>query len=482
MKIVAILASVAFVITLAVNIFHKDQRVFNSEPYSTKLIKKADMFSNHFTKGANEEWASMPVGTAAAGTPVKVMEGYSKWYRISLPNGTMGWVQEENLQPSEGGLIRRASNKTVGVWATPEKKKGNLVTDVGGREWVTRLGHTSVKQSRGNWGFTKIKTSDGKVGWIDDYDIERVGWKQPRLIDKKIWRFDKSSFVSDWQGKPVEDFIKKFSEPDAIQNDKGNKIYTFNNIFLYDGDRKEIGIKAITKAGNIEEIGRTSRVTKWIGYFPLTGALRSSFVMNRFWDFFDLKAHSWRDKYGDQISEKYFSLPKWASIVLLILFIAMFLALFYVVLYVPYFVVQKIAYRISLNRKLKNGIILTIAGTGGAVLGYIYFMFIAVNIGVIHNWFIIFLLFAIGMTYGFIGKWKSDLLYNRCVQCRYWSGTDNGSDLVSRTHRTLTTTHSDGHRTREKGTQEVWLDHRLCANKQCGYAWDVVRTFWSGWH
>ncbi|MCB9090189.1 MAG: SH3 domain-containing protein [Calditrichae bacterium] len=484
MKVIVIAALIAAMLTFANNFFQKDERIFDAEPYPTKLIHKTDLFSNHFDQGTHEEWASISIGTAAAGTPVKVMEpGRLQWYKIQLADGTMGWVPEENLQASKEGLIRRARNKHVHLWDNLDFRNRKTIKEVNGREWVTRLETASPKLSRGGtpMHFSRIRTEDGTSGWVDDYDIERVGWKQPRLIDRQEWRFNKSAFLADWQGKPVDEFIQKFAEPAAIQHNNGRDIYFFNNIFLYDGDRKEMGIQAIARSGVIEEIGRTGRVTKWIGYFPLSEALRIPFVINHIWGIFDLAHNDSYDNYGDAISRDLFDMPGWAKFIIAIVFIGIFLALFYIILYVPYFVTEKIAYRISLNRKLNNGIIGTIGTVGAIVLGYLYFVFVNVNIGVFNNWFLLHFLFALGMTVGFIGKWRNDLLYQRCQRCRYWSGTDNGSDLVSRTHKTLTTTYSSGRKTVDHGTAETWIDHRLCANNQCGFSWDVVRNYFSGW-
>ena len=44
-----------------------------------------------------------------------------------------------------------------------------------------------------------------------------------------------------------------------------------------------------------------------------------------------------------------------------------------------------------------------------------------------------------------------------------------------------TTTYSSGRKTVDHGTAETWIDHRLCANNQCGFSWDVVRNYFSGW-
>ncbi len=483
MRSVIIAGSLALILTLAVNFVQKDGRVFNSEPYASKLTKSAELYSNYFRTAVREDRSSTLVGKAPAGTPVKVMEEYNHWFKISLPSGNMGWIDEDNLAFSPGALTKHYHNALCALYDKPDTRNGKLLKKINSREWLIRLEHKTIKtpRSTNSVDYSKVKAADGTTGWIKEYHLERVGWEQPRLIKRRDWHFDKNAFISHWKGKSIEDFIAKFSEPSGIKNDKATKTYFFNNIILFDAEHKETGIQATAKDGIIEDFNRTGRTVKWIGYFPLSDVLRSSFVMNGLWGIFDLTSHKSYDKYGDELSKELFNLPKWASIILLILFMIAFLALFYLIMYVPYFVAHKIAYHYSLNRSLANKIILTIAAICSLVLGYLYFVFTNVNIGVFNNWFLLHFLFAVGMTIGFISKWRSDLLYVRCAKCRFWSGTDNGSDLVSRTDKTLTTTYADGHKTRDKGVEEVWIDHRLCANEECGFAWDIRRTWFSGW-
>jgi len=482
MKIVIILSIIAAILTGIVNIFQFDERVFNSEPFMSSLIKDTEIYSYPSLKGSTDEWSSVPIGQALAGSRVNVLENHFSWYKILLNNGTMGWVKETNLQASKGALTKHYNNPLCALFDKPDAREGKVLKRIDKREYLTILEHKNVRQSPTNIvPYSKVKAADGTIGWIKDYHLERIGWKQPRLINRRNWRFSKASFISDWQGRDISDFINKFSEPSAIKMIDKGKIYFFNNIYLYDGTRKEMGLQAKTTDGKIESFDRTGRITKWIGYFPFSETLRSSILMNNFWDIFDLAGHKSYDKYGDAVKKTLFEMSTWVRVLILIVVSATFLALFYLILYLPYFITHKIAYHYSLNRKLANKIILFIAASGAIVLGYFYFVFINVNIGVFNNWFLLHFLFALGMTIGFIGKWRTDLLYKRCAQCRDWSGVSNGSEKIGSIEKTLVTTYSDGHKTTEKGVEEHWIDHRICTNQDCGLTWDVYRTFWSGW-
>lgn len=484
MKFVFGAGLLTLLLTVASFLFTSDERVFNGDPFPSRLIRKAELYSNHFRADTRENWTSMAIGTAPAGTAVSVMEeGPSQWYKIQLPDGTMGWVEESALQPSDGGLIRSPQHRSVHLWDSLDKAGRTIVAEVPGRDWVTRIDHAGARHGSGGTEVTysRVRTADGAVGWVYDWDVERIGWKQPRLIDRREWRFNKAGFVADWTGKPIAAFLDAFAEAAARVRRNGADVYYFNNIFLYDGDRKEMGIQAVTRDGVIESFERSGRITKWIGLFPLSETLRMPVIMNGIWDILDLGANHSYDAFGDRTAAIDLDLPTWASVAIAVLFAGFYLAMIYLILFVPFWVSNGIAWRISQNRNLANGVILTIAAATGLVLSYLYFVFTNVNIGLFNNWFVLHVLFVVGMTLGFLGKWRGDLMYRRCAQCRYWSGTDNGSDLLSRTHQTLTTTYNTGRKTVDKGTQEVWVDHRLCENPQCGNRWDVIRTFFTGW-
>ncbi|MCD6233792.1 MAG: hypothetical protein DRP86_03225 [Candidatus Neomarinimicrobiota bacterium] len=470
----------AVIITFLVNVFQKDRRIYEAEPYASVIIEDADLMSNHRWRGASDDWVSRVVGQVSAGTPVQVMEGHSEWYKILMDDGTMGWIHENHLKPSEKVLVREVESRTIDIWDKPETAGHKVIGEVRGRKWVTRLEESPKALNK--QAFTRIRTEDGKEGWVFSYDLERIGWKQPRLIQRDEWRYNKKRIVKRWTGRPVEKFIGRYSEPHAIMIDDGRKIYFFNNLYLFNGHRKEIGTQVITENGNIQDFHYSARPGQLIGRFPLSATLRFPIIMNNLWHVFDLSYHKSYNRFGDRLSETIYNPPRWLSWILVILVVISFISLFYIILFVPYYISNKIAFSVSLNQKLANKIILLVAAISGIILGYIYFVFINVNIGTFNNHFFIHFLFVLGMTIGFISKWKSDLLYNRCSKCRNWSGSDAGSELVDKSEHTLTTTYSSGNKTVEHGTKEVWLDHRLCTNQECGHFWSIVRTRWSGWH
>ncbi|RLC57865.1 MAG: hypothetical protein DRH89_02515 [Candidatus Cloacimonadota bacterium] len=481
MKIVKILAIIGFVLTLVINIFQYDKTVYGTDPYLSKLVKDAEIYSNHSTQTTSDKRVSLLVTNAKAGTSVHILENYFAWCKIQLPDGTMGWTDEKNLQIPDDALCRHTNNALCGLYDQPDARNGKQLLRLKKRTYLTILDHKTVTKARGyETGFTKVKAPDGTIGWIKDYHIERAGWKQPRRIKRKEWRYNKNSFINKWTGKDIEKFTKKFAEPSAIKNDNGKKIYYFNNIFLYDRNRVELGLKLTVVNNEIENINRSHRIKKWIGSFPLSSFLRSPLLNNNFWYFLSLAASQSYDKFGDKVKAKY-QPNGWLRWVIVIVVGSALLSFFFMLVYLPYYLWDKATFRASEDKTKANNTILMIAVLGAIVLGYLWFVFLNVNFNAFNNYFLLHILFCLGMTTGFISKWNSDLMYNRCTRCRFWSGTHDYSELLGVTESTQTTTYSDGSKKREKGKTEHWRDHRYCNRQECGHKWYIDRNFWSGW-
>ncbi|HEY9115732.1 MAG TPA: SH3 domain-containing protein [Bacteroidales bacterium] len=472
----AILAALALILIVLNIVTSSDKRNFDAEPYNTQLINQAELYSNSRLPGQTDKMASVLVGSAPAGTKIEVLEpGILDFYKVMLPDGTMGWVEGKNIKQSETVMVKYISDAACGLWDAPNYVKGKQIRRISEREMLTII--DGPEQVNNTLAFYKVKDKNDTIGWINESYLSPMGWEVPRFVDRKTWRYKKDSFEEDWIGKPVGEFIEKFAEPGAIKNESGKKTYYFNNIYLYKDDHKYIGQQLVTQNGIIEEVKYSGTDTKWTGYFPLSNELRSNFFMNTIWDLANFRDYERLDKYGDSKATQFDS--KWVRILVAILFIILILSLFYIILYIPYFVTDKTASRLSLNPKLSNSIIKTIVLVGTAVLGYLWFVFISVNIGVFNEYFLIFMLFSLGMAMGLIGMWSSSLLYNRCRKCHLWTGSDNGSEMVAAYDHTRTSTGSSGYSKSEHGRSEIWIDHRLCTN--CGFMWDIRRRFWSGW-
>lgn len=481
-NIVRILAIAGAILSLIINIFHFDRTKYNADPYETRLIKQAELYSNHSRATKGDKRVSVYLGVANAGTPAKVMESHFDWIKIQLPDGTMGWTNEMNIPLPAQALCRHTRNPLCGIYDKPDTKNGTQLKRLKKRTMLTVLEHYEDTSRPGyTYGFTKVRAKDGTEGWIKDYHIERVGWELPRRIKRTNKRYEKVPFIKKWTGKPIEKFIKKFAEPSGIKWEEGKKIYYFNTIYLYDRDRVEIGMQIPVQDDTIEAINRTHRITKWIGKFPLSATLRSPLLMNTIWTVFSYGESKSYDKYGDTGGDSGFKKRGIFSWIIAIAAMAALLAMFYVIVAFPYTMMHKIAWRYSLDTSHSNNTVLMLASAGGIVFGYIFFVFLNVNLQAFNNYFLLHFLFSLGMTIGFINKWRSDLMYNRCQKCRYWSGTHDRSELLGVTESTRTTTHSDGHKTRDKGTTEHWRDFQYCNRPECGYRWYIDRTWWSGW-
>ncbi len=481
-KIVRILAITGAVLTLIINIFQYDHTKYNADPYETRLIKQTDLFSNHSNATKGEKRVSIYLGKAEAGTPVEVLESYFEWIKVQLPDGTMGWTSEMNIPLPPQALSRHTKNPLCGIYDQPDTRKGKQLKRLKKRTLLTVLEHYEDTSIRGyTYGFTKVRAKDGTEGWMKDYHIERVGWKQPRRIKRHVRRYEKKPFLKKWTGKSIEKFVKKFAEPSGIKLEEGKKIYYFNNIFLYDGDRVEIGMQVTVADDKIEAINRSHRITKWIGKFPLSSTLRSPLLMNIFWNIFSYGESKSYNKFGDTTGESGFKQHGVFSWIIAIIAAAAFLSMFYVIVAFPYTMMHKVAWRYSQDTSHSNNAVLTVVWVGAVVFGYLFFVFLNVNLQAFNNYFLLHFLFSLGMTTGFINKWRSDLMYHRCRKCRYWSGTHDRSELLGVTESTRTTTYSDGRRSKDKGTTEHWRDFQYCNRPECGYRWYIDRTWWSGW-
>ena len=482
MKILRILALIGFAITLFANLFNIDKTKYNAEPYPSRLVNDVTLYSGPSTKTASEKRVSVVVTEAKAGTPVQIMEAYHSWCKVQLPSGEMGWTEEANLQIPSHALTRNPTDPGCGLYETPDYREGKQLIRFKKRSYLQILEHKTVKPAVGRETlYAKAKAPDGTIGWIRKNNFETAGWEQPRRIKRKDWRYEKNPFIKKWTGKDIDKLIKKYAEPTAIGKENGKLIYYFNNLFLYEKDRVEMGLQMKTADGKIEEISRSHRIVKWIGKFPLSAALRSSFIMNNFWDFFSFGELNSYDKYGDKVNEQKIKRGTWYWWIIVIILGSALLSMFYVIVALPYMIMDKVAYHFSLDKSKSNGTILMIAATGAIVLGYLYFVLMNTNFGAYNNWFLLHFLFCLGLTTGFISKWRGDLMYKRCQRCRFWSGTHDRSELIGATETTHTTTYSSGRKEVEKGTTEYWVDYQYCNRTECGYRWTVRRTVWSGW-
>lgn len=482
MKIFRILVIIGFAITLFTNLFHTDKRKYNANPYPSSLINDVFLHSYPSYKSANEKRVSVEVANANAGTQVQVLETDHSWAKIKLPSGEMGWTERTNLQLPTAALTRYHNDPGSGLYETPDYKEGKQIKRFKKRTYLQILEYKTVKPERGTETlYARAKAPDGTTGWIRSYNIELIGWEQPRLIKRNDWRYEKDPFIKKWNGKEFDKFEKKFSEPSATAIEDGKAIHYFNNIYLYDKDRVEMGMKITVEEGKIVDITRSHRITKWIGKFPLSTALRSSFIMNNFWNFFSFSELRSYDKYGDEVKGTNIKTGTWYWWILVIILGSTILSMFYVLVAAPYLIMDKVAYHFSLDKSKSNKLILMIASLGAIVSGYLYFVFLNTNFGAYNNWFLLHFLFSLGLLTGFISKWRGDLMYKRCQRCRFWSGTNDRSELIGATETTQTTTYSSGRKDVEKGTTEYWVDYQYCNRTECGYHWTIRRTVWSGW-
>jgi len=85
------LAALALILIVLNVVTRSDKRNFDTEPFKTQLINKAELYSYSHLPGQTDKMASVLVGSAPAGTKIEVLEpGILNFYKVMLPDGTIG--------------------------------------------------------------------------------------------------------------------------------------------------------------------------------------------------------------------------------------------------------------------------------------------------------------------------------------------------------------------------------------------------------
>ncbi|MBN2236634.1 MAG: hypothetical protein JW729_03690 [Bacteroidales bacterium] len=448
---------------------------------TAKIAKETKVYSTLAlqTSEYNKKYNSEIVGTAYPGQNILILEtgGWEK-YKIQLPDGTMGWIDAQYIAPEKHTFIKingTSTNRHIAsnIGAVGANRK--IVKEVNEKTAVTRLEEVSQEGARGSiidW--TRVRTEDGIEGWIMSDYLYRIVQDTPRIVARKDWQYGLKSFNKSWVGEPISDFWQKYKEPSGIALKDGKTIQYFNNIYLFEGPVKYFGTRVYVKDGLIESIDGGGRKTNWIGYLPLSSALRIDFLANYI--------GNWQttiiDEDNPEAETKQLSdyMPEWLSYVVMVLIFLTFLAILYFILKLPYYILNRFLFKVSLDRKLYNGRILTYAIIGTLLVGYPYYVLVTVHIYPFNDFFWITSLFSLGMLFGNFSKWRNDLDYNRCnaSTCHRWTGTDNGTEFLGGNTVTQRVRFSDGSSETNRQTTRKYRDYRLCS--ACGHEWSIVRT------
>lgn len=446
-----------------------------------KIGKSGKVYSNFTAEWgkSNTKNFSEEVGDIVPGQPVTVME-FDGWdrYKVQLPDGTMGWLDGEYLEPSKHTFVKHTAPSTNRHIASNRGAIGaarKIVKEVNKKTAVTRLEEIpDPERSANSIDWTKVRTDDGIEGWIMSNYLYPVIMDPVRYINRKEWHYGMDSFKKKWIDEPLEKFEKKYKEPSGIKISDRQKICYFNNIYLFKDTKEYYSIRVHAIDGVIKDIDAATRRTSWVGYMPLSSLLRINVLANYLgnWQYileddtdlnkesFDMKDH----------------LPSWLYWIVVLLIFLLMLAILFFVLKVPYYIVNKWTYKQSLNRDLFNRRIMTYAVLGSVILGYTYYVLMVANFFPFNKYFFITTLFCLGMILGNISKWRNDLDYNRCNRegCHQWTGQDNGTEFLGGSIVTQTITYNNGATEKNKQTIRKYRDHRKCS--ACGNEWSIIRT------
>jgi hypothetical protein len=450
------------------------------EPTKATIAKAANIYSN-FTMDYNnphKKLFSEPVGKVKPGQRILMLES-SGWtdFKIQLPDGSTGWIEGEYIKPSKNTSVKFNSSGNNHHIASNRGAIGEdrkIVKEVNEKMAVTRLEeYTEVKTVRGRKStlqWTKVRTEDGIEGWLMSDYLYQVVINPYRFISRKDWSFDRDAFVEKWKGKSIEKFTEKFKEPSGLKIADGQQISFFNNIFLFNGNKENYGVRVYVKDSLIETIDAGARKTSWVSYLPLASTFRINLIGNYLgnWNYMfestgdpDSKVIDMRDY-----------MPEWLSWIVVLLIFLISLVILYYILKIPFIIVNKVTYKQSLNRKLFNKRIMLYATLGSIILGYVYSLIMLVNVYPFNDYFFITALFCLGMILGNIGKWRNDLDYNRCnaATCHQWTGEHSWTEYLG--GETVTQTMSNG--STNSQTTRRYREHRICS--ACGHEWSIIRT------
>lgn len=451
------------------------------QPVDSIIGKSVKLYSNVTLEGGktNSKNFAEETGSAIAGQKVKVLEfnGWSR-YKVELPDGTMGWLNEEDLKPAKNTFIKHtASGPNKNISETHESVYANrkIIKEVNEKTAVTRL--EKFRQNGRNGAYldwTKVKTEDGTVGWIMSDYLFWVVMEPNRTIIRKQWFYKMDYFKNRWIGKPIEKLEKKYKEPSGVKVSGNEKTAYFNNIFLLDGHKEYYSIRVYETDGIINNIDAGTRRTNYASYMPLSSSLKINFLANYI--------GNWQQIFEDdndlnkEHKAYYDSLPNWLTVVIAIIIFIIFLGILAFVLMIPYYLVNRLIQKISMNRKLFNGRILLYAIVASLVFGYIYYILMVVNVYPFNRYFFITTLFCLGMPLTNIYKWRNNLDYNRCnkADCHRWTGEDDGTEFLGGNQITQRIRRGDGSTETNVQTTRHYIDYRKCS--ACGHMWSIRRT------
>lgn len=469
------------ILLLSVFAFLSCDRSNNDEvqPTPAEIGTAGKLYSNRSLSTSNTKYYSEEIATLKPGTPVTVLEtGHWEDFKVQLPNGTMGWLDAQNLKPAKHTYIKHNAagpNKNITANRVIAGANRKTVKEVTEKTGVTRLEELPATKDSKNIAWTKVRTDDGIEGWIMSDYLNRIVQDPPRFINRKKWTYQKEYFEKHWTGKPIEKLIKKYKEPSGIKIiDSNSRVYYFNNIFLINDNRMGIGIKVSTQNGEVSAVDYGTKKKCWACYVPLSSVFRINLIANHVgnWDYIMENDYNPYEK-GYDLREH---MPNWLATVIFILVFILFLVILYYILKIPFIIVNKITYKQSLNRELFNRRILFYAVTGTLILGYLYYLIMITNIYPFKDYFFITSLFYLGMLLGNINKWRNDLDYVRCdaAKCHQWTGVSNGTEFLGGTTETQHIRHGDGTTETNRRTTRRYRDYRKCT--ACGHEWSIVRT------
>ncbi len=473
MKLTIAAATFYVIYWLVLNFVINNDEKFHGEKFSTGIKQNSALLSFHSHKIKRSEISTVVIDSVAMGTEVKVLEGeIGRRFKIVLPNGNIGWVKNEEIDIAPYMYVCYPKSQEVGIWKDPAPATGMVIKYLTYPIAVTCLDTALIENDNTEYQYIKVVTFDGNEGWIKSSDVIFSRLDSRIIPSKKIWRFNGKLFVESLINKPFSLFFQKFGEPDAVLKTAINSSkYFYYNIVLYENRFEESAIQIITKNDTIGNIYAVDKYREPVSYFPLSEHCRIFSVMNSFWDVFDLFYVPVYSHFDKNFIQNFNSKEKWIGLALTILIFVGFFSFAFVVIYVPYFISDKLLYSISLSKRIPNGVLLFLVFFLSIMSGYFYFLFINLNFGIFNTNFIPHLAAAVLINVLFIRKRVTEIKFDRCPKCHYWSGSDYVVDILDGEDEQEA---EAGERdvSRGKGKKKK-IRRRACLNSKCGHEWEV---------
>lgn len=395
------------------------------------------------------------------GAEVQLLMQNGASLQAKASEGTVGWLEVDDLVVTR---IVPTGERTLWKWVKGWRAK-DAIRKVGPQDTLTVLGYAEERK------WFRVKTEAGEKGFLHiqgalpDFAVELPEYDHRATT---YWREDRLRAAV--VGRTVDEVEARFGAPLAMQVKGGAGFLYYHRLhFARDGDELS-KIRMPVGGGKVTDLEAQYRVSSIVEELPLAHTIRGleiGMALQRmdtlpFMDTSDVEGWRWWAQ----------SALKWLVV--------------FLILVLPHFPAKWATTGLGYVRPLPN-LVVTLAGVGLCLSAfYVYFVFWSLH-GLHEEQFFLALPLAVVASFS-LKIITGRIAYHRCPDCHaMFSATDEGTDLVGKTHVTINKSKDVYRGKRETSTEIIhqyerqhWKeretelrydDHRQCA--ECGYRWDV---------